>query len=292
MPTTRSMARTRPELAAFLLNRRERVSPADVGLPVSGRRRTPGLRREEVAALAGVGLAWYTWLEQGRDISVSATFLDNLSRVLKLDAAERRHLFLLVQQRLPAEPGKTWCVVPPLIHRLMADLPQRPAYVLNLRWDVLAWNTAAEQMFQFSSPPPERRNLLWMLFTEPSLRQLFNPWPDQARQILSSFRRDFVRAAQDPDIAGLVKDLENIDPDFKTWWGQHDIHGPCQGVRHFSIEGVGDVALEHTTLTVDEDRHLRLVYYAAKKEAPTSHAFEQWLQQAPEPACRGANGDL
>src|SRR3546814_14447365 len=105
MPTTRSMARTRPELAAFLLNRRERVSPADVGLPVSSRRRTPGLRREEVAALAGVGLAWYTWLEQGRDINVSATFLDNLSRVLNLDAAERRHLFLLVQQRLPAGPG-------------------------------------------------------------------------------------------------------------------------------------------------------------------------------------------
>lgn len=237
-----------------------------------------------MAALADVGLAWYTWLEQGRDISVSAMFLDNLSRVLKLDATERRHLFLLVQQRLPAEPGKTWCVVSPLIHQLMSDLPQRPAYVLNLRWDVLAWNAAAEQMFQFSSPPPERRNLLWMLFTDPSLRQLFNPWPDQARQILSSFRRDFVRAAQDPDIAGLVKDLENIDPDFKTWWRQHHIHGPCQGVRYFSIDGVGDVALEHTMLTIDEDRHLRLVYYAAKKEDPTSHAFEQWLRQAPEPA--------
>lgn len=106
MSIIRNMERSRRELSEFLRSRRERLNPADAGLPTSGRRRTPGLRREEVAALAGVGLTWYTWLEQGRDISVSATFLDNLARVLKLDAAERRYLYLLTQQRPPAEPGK------------------------------------------------------------------------------------------------------------------------------------------------------------------------------------------
>ncbi|PKM34194.1 MAG: transcriptional regulator [Gammaproteobacteria bacterium HGW-Gammaproteobacteria-12] len=268
-------------MAEFLRSRRERISPEEVGLPAGSRRRTPGLRREEVAALAGVGLSWYTWLEQGRDISVSATFLDNLSRTLKLDATERRHLFLLAHQRLPPEPGKTWCTVPALVHRLMADLPLRPAYVLNLRWDVLAWNAAADRVFGFSALPADRRNLLWMLFTSSTMRELFNPWDEQALQILSSFRRDFVRATQDPDIAALVKDLEKASPDFREWWRQQDIHGPCQGIRHLHIESVGQVVFEHTTLTIDEDRHLRLVYYAAKEGMPQSRDFEQWLQQEP-----------
>ncbi|GLZ87518.1 hypothetical protein Pres01_35690 [Metapseudomonas resinovorans] len=231
--------------------------------------------------MAGVGLSWYTWLEQGRDISVSSNFLDNLSRALKLDATERRHLFLLAHQRLPAEPGRTWCVVPPLIHRLMADIPTRPAYVLNLRWDVLAWNTAADRVFGFSAIPADRRNLLWMLFTSPGMQALFNPWQEQALQILSSFRRDFVRATQDPEIAALVKDLAKVSPDFRDWWQQQDIHGPCQGIRNLCIDSIGQMVFEHTTLTIDEDRHLRLVYYAAKEGRPESRAFEQWLQQVP-----------
>ncbi|MGY8817767.1 MAG: helix-turn-helix transcriptional regulator [Pseudomonadales bacterium] len=277
MSAPRSLERNRAELADFLRSRRERISPQDVGLPSGARRRTPGLRREEVAALAGVGLSWYTWLEQGREISVSATFLENLSRTLKLDATERRHLFLLAHQRLPPEPGKTWCVVPPLVHRLMADLPLRPAYVLNLRWDVLAWNAAADKVFAFSSVPVEQRNLLWMLFTMPSMRVLLDPWEDQALQILSSFRRDFVRAPLDPEIGSLVKELEKVDTDFRTWWRQQDIHGPCQGIRHFNVASIGHVVFEHTSLTIDFDRDLRLVYYAAKHGQPNSVQLEQWI---------------
>lgn len=278
MSTPRSLERTRTELAAFLRSCRERILPEDVGLPAGKRRRTPGLRREEVAALAGVGLTWYTWLEQGRDIGVSAAFLDSLSRTFKLDAMERRHLFLLAHQRPPPEPGKTWCIVPPLIHRLMEDLARRPAYVLNLRWDVLAFNAAANQVFQFSSHSVERRNFLWLLFIDPTMRCLFDPWTEQALNILSSFRRDFARALEDPDIAALVTDLKKIDPDFKTWWQSQDIHAPCHGVRHIFLQDVGRIAFEHTTLTIDEDRHLRLVYYAAKEDEPASELFEKWLQ--------------
>lgn len=284
MSAPRSLERNRAELADFLRSRRERITPQEVGLPSGGRRRTPGLRREEVAALAGVGLSWYTWLEQGREIGVSASFLENLSRTLKLDATERRHLFLLAHQRLPPEPGKTWCVVPPLVHRMMADLPLRPAYVLNLRWDVLAWNAAADKVFGFSSVPVERRNLLWLLFTAPSMRALLDPWEDQALQILSSFRRDFVRAPQDPDIGTLVRDLEKVDPDFRAWWRQQDIHGPCQGIRHFNVTDVGPVVFDHTSLTIDVDRDLRLVYYAAKEEQAQSRLFEHWLSAETEQA--------
>lgn len=257
----RTLERTRDDLAAFLRARRERVSPADVGLPSGGRRRTPGLRREEVAALAGVGLTWYTWLEQGRDIGVSATFLDSLARVLKLDAAERRHLFLLAHERPPVEPGKTWCVVPALVRRLMNDLAPHPAFVLNLRWDILTFNAAADQLFGFESHQPGRRNLLWLLFTDPILRERFVGWDKQAPEMLSSFRRDYARAKQEADIHELVDELESVSPEFKLWWRQHEVHASCSGVRSLLVDGV-PTPFEHTSLTIDEDRHLRLVVYA------------------------------
>lgn len=278
MSISRNMDRIRKELAEFLRSRRERLAPSEVGLPSGVRRRTPGLRREEVAALSGVGLTWYTWLEQGRDISVSSTFLDNLARVLKLDASERRYLYLLTQQRPPAEPGKTWCVVPQVVHRLMGDLVLRPAYVINLRWDVLAWNQAADKVFRFSSHSPERRNLLWMLFADPFTQELFDPWEDQALQMLSYFRRDFVKATQEPDICALIKDLEKVSPDFKEWWQQQDIHGPDLGWRRLRIEELGHVAFEHSKLTIDEDHHLRLVYYAAMEDGVENKGFAGWLR--------------
>mgnify|MGYP003667620693 FL=1 len=277
MTPVRTLTRTREDLAEFLRKHREKIAPEDVGLPRGRRRRTPGLRREEVAALAGVGLTWYTWLEQGRDISVSATFLDNLSKVLKLDAAERRHLFLLAHQRLPSELGKTWCSVPPLVQQLMDDLPARPAYILNLRWDVLAWNNAADKLFNFSSHKPERRNMLWLLFADPAMRELFTPWEEQACQMLASFRRDFARAAQDPAIDALVDELAKVSPEFKQWWKTQEVNAPCQGVRHLYLEEMGAIELDHTTLTVDEERHLRLVYYAVKESSAEARVFNEWV---------------
>ncbi|WP_432460550.1 helix-turn-helix transcriptional regulator [Agarivorans sp. QJM3NY_25] len=257
------LERTREELATFLKTRRERLSPADLGLPTGGRRRTPGLRREEVAALSGVGLTWYTWLEQGRDIQASSSFLDNLAKTLKLDAAERRHLFLLAHDRLPAEPGKTFCHVQPLILRLMNDLSPHGAFVLNLRWDVLAFNSPADQLFGFDSHPANQRNLLWMLFTDASLRERLHNWKNQAIQMLSSFRRDYALATQESDIQALVTNLQKTSPDFREWWNRHDVHAPCHGTKTFTINEQ-NIAFEHTSMTVDADRHLRLVVYARK----------------------------
>lgn len=255
------LERNRHELASFLRACRERLLPADVGLPSGGRRRTPGLRREEVAALAGVGLSWYTWLEQGRDIGVSNEFLDNLARVLRLDAGERRHLYLLAQQRPPAEPGRTWCQVPALVRRLMDDLDDYPAFVLNLRWDVLASNAAADALFGFARHAPERRNLLWLLFSDGLFRERLVDWPEQAQGMLSSFRRDFARATQDADSRELVEELARVSPEFRDWWREHRVHAPCTGMRELLVEGRRQ-RYEHTSLTVDADRHLRLVLYA------------------------------
>lgn len=258
----RSFERTRPELSDFLRSHRERLTPADVGLPAGKRRRTPGLRREEVAALAGVGLSWYTWLEQGRDIGVSSGFLDNLARVLKLDGAERRHLFLLAQERPPAEPGKTWCTVPSLVGRLMDDLAPHAAYILNLRWDVLAYNDAADGLFGFGSHPSPRRNLLWMLFCDQAFGDKLVGWESQAQSMLASFRRDFAGAREDTDMRALVVELERVSPEFKSWWQSPDVHAPCTGTRMFRIDGQ-PVAFDHTSFIVDGGRHLRLVVYAA-----------------------------
>lgn len=255
--------RTRSELADFLRRRRESLSPLDVGLPAGKRRRTPGLRREEVAALAGVGITWYTWLEQGRAIKVSTAFLDNVSRVLKLDEIERRHLFLLAHQRPPAMAGQTWCELPPLVRRLLDDLTLRPSYVLNLRWDVIGWNDAAERLFGFEQRDASERNMLWMLFADDRLNSRIVEWAVQAPQVLASFRRDFAQAPEDESMVALVEAVEQVSPSFRRLWNRHDVHGRCEGRRSFLIDGQGPVAFDHSSFIVDEEKHLRLVFYAA-----------------------------
>lgn len=274
-PQTRRLERTRTELSEFLRSRRERIRPEEIGLQASGRRRTPGLRREEVAAMAGVGITWYTWLEQGRDIGVSAEFLDDLCKVLKLDAAERRHLYMLTQKRPPKEPARTACTVPPVAHDLLSRLPQSPSYVLNLKWDVLAWNESADQLFGFSRQPTETRNMLWMTFADEQLRRRLDPWEEQARQILTSFKRDFVQAPQDAELAALTENLSRMDDTFYDWWKRPDIDGKCSGKRTFLVEDAGTFELSHITMTLESDKHLRFVYYTPLDAH--AEAFDCWL---------------
>lgn len=273
----RTLNRTRQELADFLRMKREKLSPQAVGLPSGTRRRTPGLRREEVAALAGVGLTWYTWLEQGREINASVEFLEDLARVLKLDAAERYHLFLLAHQRPPVVAGHQWCQVTPLVRRLLDDLTLRPAYVMNLSWDIIAWNPAADRLFTISERQPQQRNMLWMLFADPELNQRLVGWQEQAPQILASFRRDYARAPQDASMLQRIQALSDVSPQFRQLWQQHDIHGRCQGQRTFWVAGAGEVTFEHASFIVDEENHLRLVMYSAQPDCPTSAAFEALL---------------
>ncbi|MFQ0828333.1 helix-turn-helix transcriptional regulator [Serratia fonticola] len=273
----RTLNRTRQELADFLRMKREKLSPQAVGLPSGTRRRTPGLRREEVAALAGVGLTWYTWLEQGREINASVEFLEDLARVLKLDATERYHLFLLAHQRPPVVAGHQWCQVTPLVRRLLDDLTLRPAYVMNLSWDIIAWNPAADRLFTIAERQPQQRNMLWMLFADPELNQRLMEWQEQAPQILASFRRDYARTPQDATMLQRIQALSDVSPQFRQLWQQHDIHGRCQGQRTFLVAGAGEVTFEHASFIVDEENHLRLVMYSAQPDCPTSAAFEAML---------------
>jgi transcriptional regulator with XRE-family HTH domain len=258
----RSLERTRKELSEFLRRHRERLMPADVGLPSSGRRRTAGLRREEVAALAGVGITWYTWLEQGREIGVSEDFLLRLAKILKLDDAECCHLFLLAHQRPPPPEAYHWPSVSPLVQQMMDELVMRPAYVTNLRWDVVAWNAAADRLFDFSGKEPSGRNVLRMVFTDPDLRRHLPSWRSDAPRLMESFRRDLALVPDDPAMLSLVEDLKKLSPDFRRWWSTPQGHSHSRGLASVLTE-VGPVEFQHEVMTVDEHRHLRMVVYFA-----------------------------
>jgi transcriptional regulator with XRE-family HTH domain len=280
---SRSLDRTRTELSAFLRAHRERLAPADVGLPSGGRRRTPGLRREEVAALAGVGITWYTWFEQGREIGVSEAFLLRIGKILRLDDAECCHLFLLAQQRPPSAEAHHWPSIPPLVQRMMDELVARPAYVTNLRWDVVAWNAAADRLFGFSGREPAQRNFLRLAFADPELRRRLPDWKEDAPRLLAAFRRELAVAPDDPAMLELVDQLRRLSPDFRRWWDTPRDPQPSRGISALLDDG-RRVAFEHEALTVDEYRHLRMVVYFEEGAGPLSASSSPAARESTPPA--------
>lgn len=257
----RSLARTRSELSEFLRHHRAKLTPADVGLPTTGGRRTPGLRREEVALLAGVGLTWYTWFEQGRDIQVSESFLLNVSKALRLDDAECCHLFLLAQQRPPPSQAYRPTSVSARIQQLLDDLSNRPAYVFNLRWDVVAWNAAADDLLDLGGRNPADRNLLRMIFADPDMRRRLPDWGEDAQSLVAQFRCDLTGTPDDPAIRTLIDDLKKLSPDFRRWMEQPDMTGYSRGIGTIVAQTGERLCFQHEVLTVDEHRHLRMVVY-------------------------------
>ena len=256
-----SLKRIKNDLSEFLTRHRKKLTPADVGLPSYGSRRTPGLRREEVAVLAGVGLTWYTWFEQGRDIKVSERFLLNVAHALKLNDAECSHLFLLAHNRPPPPQAHQMILVTPLIQQLMDDLTTRPAYVLNLRWDVIAWNAVADEVFGFSAREPEVRNILRMVFADPAMRRRLPAWRDDAPKLLAQFRYDFAIAPNDPPMLALVEDLKGLSADFRRWWEAPDSDEARRGITSVMTTDTERQDFYHETLVVDEHRHLRMLVY-------------------------------
>lgn len=256
----RSLERSRTELADFLRRRRERLLPADLGLPPRKRRRTPGLRREEVAALAGVGLTWYTWLEQGRDIGVSEDFLLRLAKVLKLDDAECCHLFMLAHGRPPRAEPYHWPAVRPRVQQLMDEMAGRPSCVLNLRWDVIAWNDEADRLFGLAQRDRVDRNMLRMMFADQEFRRRLPSWRDEAQGVVEALRRDVALVTDDAEMRRFVEDLVSLSPDFRTWWNRPGDRPAGRGPATILDKG-RERRFEQEVLTVDEHRHLRMVVY-------------------------------
>lgn len=251
----------RRALSDFVRDRRARIAPEEVGLAVGPRRRAPGLRREEVAHLAGVGVTWYTWFEQGRAIQVSADFLERICRALRLDAAERAHLYALAQHRPPLAATPNVPTVSPVLQNFLDSLPN-PAYLKTPRWDVVAWNAAAVALFgDYALLPPNERNSLWLTFVDPRYRQLRPDWEQGARQALAKFRLDHSQANGDPAFNALVDALKATSVEFRHWWPRQDVTERSEGIKRFKHESWGEVEFAYATFLVEGAPELRLVTY-------------------------------
>jgi transcriptional regulator with XRE-family HTH domain len=258
----------RHELGDFLRTRRARIAPAEAGLPATNRRRTAGLRREEVAYLAGMSATWYTWLEQKRPIRVSPGVLDNIARVLRLDPVERIQLFQLALRQPVIDSTPQPEAVSPVIARMLHQNAEMPVVVLGRRWDVLAWNRAARAfLFDFEQVPADQRNMLWLVFTRSELRSLTSDWRERAQDTLARFRADYGRHAGDAHFVQLIEGLKSVSPEFAQWWPRHDIRPISEGRRDYDHPVGGRMIVEHATFLVGDNPDLRLLVFLAAAEA-------------------------
>jgi transcriptional regulator with XRE-family HTH domain len=271
--------RRREELADFLRTRRSSIQPGDVGLPNGGRRRTPGLRREEVAQLAGVGATWYTWLEQGRDVRASLEVLEALAGALRLTPAERSHLILLGrgEQAPPCKPPPEQ--VSPTLRRLIENLGPNPAYLLGRRWDYLAWNRAFQVVFGWEpGVDPLSRNQVWLTFMDPSRRKLFVDWEAGARLLVARFRADTAKHIGEPGFEELIEALRSSSPAFRKWWNHHEVAGSGEGRKEFLHPIVGRLVFEHAVFRHAEFDEQRLILYSPACEEDTPAKLERLLE--------------
>jgi transcriptional regulator with XRE-family HTH domain len=252
----------RRELGAFLRSRRERISPEQVGLPSVGRRRTPGLRREEVAQLAAVGVTWYTWLEQARDIQVSAQVLDAIARGLLLDQVEREHLFALAGAPDPTGSPRECPVVTPPVRAVLDQLSPMPAVVLNARFDIVGFNDVYSRLLGgLERYEPDERNILWLAFTEPSWRELLVDWDTAARGMTAKFRVALAEHVAEPKYKSLLKRLLLASPEFAEAWEHHDVTAAVEGTKRFLNSKVGLLNFEYTNLWLGPRPGYRLTTY-------------------------------
>ncbi|WP_061293276.1 helix-turn-helix transcriptional regulator [Herbidospora cretacea] len=254
---TSETRRRRAELSDFLRTRRARLTPGDVGMAVAGRRRTPGLRREEVAVLAGVGVSWYTWLEQGRDINVSSDVLDAIGRALRLSESERAHAYLLAGLNPPTTQGRRDAEVTPELRRLL-DTWTPPAMLRDRYWNMIAANDAAQRTFRYGDTD---HNCLIAFFTNARYRAMHVEWESAAPGVVAAYRADAAHAPGDPEFARVVADLSAVSPEFAELWGRHDVGPPVQAVKAIRHPEAGDLFFDMTTLAVVDHPYWYLELY-------------------------------
>ncbi|MFF7051837.1 helix-turn-helix domain-containing protein [Streptomyces griseorubiginosus] len=265
----------RAELSEFLRTRRARLKPEDVGLPEFGRhRRVPGLRREELAQLAGVSVAYYTRLEQGNGRNVSAEVLNAIARALRLSDAEQAHLTHLAKpkQHKKKAGARTEHVRGPL--RQLLDSIEVPAYVSGRRSDILAWNRMAAAVFgDWSELPVEERNWARLVFLKPEYRELFVDWDQKAYDMVSYLRMDAGCQADDPLLSTLVGELSLKSEEFRRLWATHDVKEKTYGVKRLRHPLVGDLALHFESFRLSDGTDQALITYHAEPGSPSAEAL-------------------
>lgn len=255
-------------LGTYIRDRRMKLDPVALGFP-SERRRTPGLRREEVAQRANISPTWYTWLEQGRGGAPSADVLDRISRALILTEVEREHLFMLGLGRPPEVRYQKSNDVTPRLQRVLDALNPCPAVIRTATWDVLAWNRAAcAMLIDYASLPPGERNILRYIFLDPRARAVQFDWESVARFAIGSFRSDAARAGAAAEIEPFVEELRRRSPEFKALWAENDvISGRHEAVKHIRHPKIGPLAFEYSVFAVDGRIDLSMVVYNPATEA-------------------------
>jgi transcriptional regulator with XRE-family HTH domain len=251
------------QVSDFLRSCRARIQPSDLGLPDPQRRRTPGLRREDVAALSGLSVTWYTWLEQGRDVHVSDAVLERLSNTFRLTEDERGYLYSLVQHRpAPLHAEDTKLEASPAVMRMLHTLTV-PALVKTARWDVIAWNGLITRVFRdYGAQPAAERNLLRILFTEPVYAVNELQFEGMARRVLAKFRVDYSQAGNDPAYDALVAELEERSPLFRRVWRSPEVSARSEGVNMIRHPVYGDLTFEHTSYIPEGSPMHRVVIFA------------------------------
>jgi transcriptional regulator with XRE-family HTH domain len=239
-----------------------KLDPAALGFPPE-RRRTPGLRREEVARRAHISPTWYTWLEQGRGGAPSADVLERIAGALMLTDVEREHVFLLGLGRPPEVRYRENPGVTPRLQRVLDALDPSPALIRTAIWDVVAWNRAATVvLMDYGSLPPEQRNILRFIFLDPRARAAQYDWPSVARFVLGAFRVDAARAGAASEVEPLVDELCRLSPEFQAMWRDHEVRGPHgEAVKHIRHPLLGPLALEYSAFAVDGRTDLSMVVY-------------------------------
>ncbi len=263
----------REALSAFLKNRRARLSPAEAGFPDTKRRRTPGLRREEIAALSGVSVTWYTHLEQGRDVRASIDVLERLASALQLSSAERQYLFELGQSRpAPIPPGEIDALPPALL--TMIEALNLPAYVISMRWDVLAWNPMCTEVLRdYDALPRGERNLLKILFSQTDYPKDRDEYLAMARRLVAKLRIDYSQFPGDPGLEKLVADLKRDFSVFRELWATPEVEARSEGVSVLDHPVGGAMRLQHSSYVPEGCPTLRLVMFAPL-DAESSKALQ------------------
>lgn len=267
------------ELADFLKTRRAKILPSQVGLSSAARRRTPGLRREEIAQLAGIGITWYTWLEQGRPIRVSTQVVESLSRVLMLNKQERIHLYLLTNQPLPAELPGYEGTLSPILQHVLDSLRCCPSLVTDQRWNVIGWNKAACIIFgDFSEMTLRERNIVWAMFTDHKYKQLFTDWDMHAKDLLGRFRSTCGQYIEDPWIAQFVGDLKLVSEEFHTWWQLHEIETNREKYKQLNHPQAGRLDFEVSNFDVSDNSGLKMIVHTPSPGTDTANKMKILLE--------------
>lgn len=257
-------------LGTYLRDRRTRIDPAALGI-AEGRRRTAGLRREEVAQRANISTTWYTWLEQGRGGAPSADVLDRIARAMLLTEPEREHLYMLGLGRPPTVKYKAIDAVTPRLQRVLDAFGFSPALIKNATWDVIAWNAAAAALFtDYSALPRDERNILRLMFGSRKVRSFQDDWLSVARAVVAAFRADAIRAGASAEMTALINELRETSPDFAALWDENEVVSHGDGIKRLHHPDAGRIELEFSSFAVDGRPEIGMIVYNPATEVDTA----------------------